>query len=270
MHLGSLVLYNFSEFINIIGLPETPKLVPMACYMILCLWGVKEGIEVLGRWSEIFLIILILDILFESLLSIPNFRLHNIRPILEEGIKPVMSGAFSTFAFPSAETVIFTLVFSSLKNEKSPYKAYIIGLLLSGMVLVTIAVRNTLVLGSYVLSLNYFPSYVTASRINIGGFLQRLEALVSTAFLISGFIKISICLLGAAKGISKLFNFNDYRFLVIPSTLIIFNLSFVDYKDSMELAKWATDTYPYYAFIFQVILPVTIFIGAKIKFCKIN
>jgi Spore germination protein. len=135
---------------------------------------------------------------------------------------------------------------------------------------VVINVKNILVLGSYIISLNYFPSYIATSRINIGGFLQRLEALVSTAFLISGFIKISICLLGAANGISKLFNFNDYRFLVMPSALIILNLSFIDYKDSMELAQWANNIYPYYAFIFEVILPVMVLIGARIKLRKAN
>ena len=159
LHLGSLVLYNFNEFINIIALPETPKLVPSFFFIALCAWGVKEGIEVLGRWSELFVIFLIFVLFLESLLSIPNFKLYNILPILEEGIKPIMTGAFSIFAFPFAETVVFIMVFSSLKNEKSPFKAYIIGLLISGIFLVTISARNILVLGSYILSLNYlcFP-----------------------------------------------------------------------------------------------------------------
>jgi spore germination protein KB len=270
LHLGSIVLYTFGEFINIIGLPETPKLVPMACFIILCLWGVRGGIEILGRWSEIFLIILLLQLLTDSLLSIPNFRINNILPILEEGTKPVMIGAFTVFAFPFTETVVFASVFSSLKDEKSPYKAYTIGVLIPGILLTIIAVRNILVLGPYVLSLNYFASYVTASRIDVGRFIERLEALVSTGFLFAGFIKVSVCLLSATKGISKLFNFNNYRFIVIPSALIILNLSYIDYKDSMELIKWDNETFPYYAFIFEVILPVIIFVGANIKLHKTN
>jgi spore germination protein KB len=270
LHLGALVLYNFSQFIGTVGLDQTPRVVPMSVIMLLCAWGVKEGVEVLGRWGEILIQFLIIILFLATILSIPVLRLNNLLPVFENGIKPVIKGAFSTFAFPFTETVIFIMVFPCLKGKKSSFKTFILGLLLGGGIIVVLAARNIMILGSYIISMSYYPSFFAVARINIGHFLQRLESAVSITFLISGFVKISMCLFGASKGISKLFNFVDYRFIVIPTALIILNLSFIVSSDIMESAKWNLQVYPYYAFIFQVILPSLTFICAKIRYKKIR
>lgn len=269
LHIGALVLYTFSEFVSTIGLNETPKIVFMGMLMFLSTWAVKEGIEVLGRWAEILIVFLVFMISMNFILSIPNMKINNLLPILENGVKPVIKGGFSAFSFPFAETVIFTMVFSCLKDKKSIFKTYISGLLLSGTVLVFIAARNIMVLGSYVMSTTYYSTYNAVEKINIGYFLQRLESAVSIVFLIAGFVQISISLLGASKGISKIFNFNDYRFIVTPTALIIMNLAFLAADDMMELTEWNLKVYPYYGFIFEVILPLLTFFICKIRYKKI-
>ncbi len=269
LHLGGLVLYNFNEFISNVGLGGTPRIVPSGIIILLCAWIIKQGIEGLGRWGEIFLPILLFIIFMALILSIPNLKAGNILPVLEDGIMPVIKGTVATFSFPMAETVLFTLVLSSLKSAKDAYRTYILAIIFAGSVILLSAVRNTMVLGTYLLSLNYYPTFVAVARINIGNFLQRLESAVAINFLITGFVKISICLLAASKGISKIFNFEDYRFIVIPTALIILNFSFIVTEDPMGLRKWNQQVYPYYAGIFQVILPIIIFICSKLRYGKV-
>ncbi|HYE11095.1 MAG TPA: GerAB/ArcD/ProY family transporter, partial [Patescibacteria group bacterium] len=119
--------------------------------------------------------------------------------------------------------------------------------------------------GSDTLGSVYFPSYTAISRVNIGNFLQRLEVAVAIVFILSGFIKISICLLAATKGITKLFGFKDYRALVTPVGLLMVNLAYLVYGSIMEMFEWADDIWPYYAFPFQVLLPLIILIAVEIK-----
>lgn len=268
MHLGALVLYNFSSFINVVGLPETPRLVPSICFMILCIYGVKLGIEVIGRWGEFFITILITIAVIIGLLSTPNFELDHIRPVLSNGIKPVMKGAIDVFSFPLSETIVFMAIFSSLQKKASYYKVYMIGVSLGILLLLGVVIVNTLVLGPYIKSLNYFTTYVTTARINIGDFIQRIEILISIAFLVAGFVKISMCLLSAARGVSKLLNLNDYRVIVIPISMIILNLSFFVYEDIMDSQRFTSKVYPYYAILINAIVPITIFIAAEIKIRK--
>lgn len=270
IHLGALVLDNFSSFINVVGLPETPRLVTSACFMILCAYGVKQGVEVIGRWGQFFITVLLLIAVVIVLLSTQNFKLDNIRPVLANGIKPVMKGTLSVFAFPFSETIVFTAILSSLQKKASCYKVYITGAALGTLFLVVISIMNILVLGPYIISLNYFTTYVTTARISIGDFIQRIEILVSVAFLVTGFIKISMCLLSAAKGVKNILNFNDYRFIVNPMALMILNLSFFVYEDIMDTQSFVSKVYPYYAILINGIVPIVILIAGEIKVHKKN
>lgn len=265
-HLGALVIRNFGEFILSVALPETPILVPMGFLTFACIYGAKLGIETVGRFSELFIIIIIIITILFSLLTIPYMDLKNIRPVAGDGIMPILQGAFSALAFPFGETVIFIMLLSSLKKSSSPSKVYMTGLLIGGFIVALIGFRNILVLGEYGLASSYFPSYTALSRINIRRFiLQRVEIIVSVVFLTAGFIKITLCLIAACKGYAKLFNFKDYKFIVTPMGILMVLLAFIIYPNIMEMSEWAFSTWTYYAFPFQVILPFIVLISAKIK-----
>jgi spore germination protein KB len=175
-----------------------------------------------------------------------------------------VKGAFSTFSFPFAETVVFICVFSSLKTKKSNVKVYLTGVLLSGAIIIITTARNILILGNMLDSF-YFPSYEAVSRINIGDFVQRIEVTDSIVFLYGVFVKSAICLLAACKGIGRLFNLKDYRSVVIQLGLLMIFFSWIIYDNIMEMRYWAFKVYPYYSFPMQVILPVIIWIMAEIK-----
>lgn len=264
-HLTSLILRDFGEFYTVVATPETPMIVTMIITAFLSTWILKEGIEVLGRFSEFFLIPIVSLTFITILLLIPDMHINNIRPMFYEGIKPIIKGALGAFSFPFAEIIIFTMIFSTLKWKKSSYKVYIPGLLIAGVVIFFTSLTNVLVLGVITASNMYFPSYISATRVNVGEFLQRTEILIAFIFLIGGFVKMSICLLAACKGITKIFSYQDYRFIVTPLTLLLINLAYLISDNTREFYKWSLEIWPYYAFLFQVILPVFIFIAAEIK-----
>lgn len=58
-HLGALVLRNFAEFMSNVGLPETPQIVPTIIFSIICVIGVKSGIETLAKCAGYFIIYVI-------------------------------------------------------------------------------------------------------------------------------------------------------------------------------------------------------------------
>lgn len=264
-HLGALVLRNFQEFIKVAAFPETPEFVPIMLMGILSIWVVKEGIEVLGRWSQLAIIILAFIIVIVVAFSITNANYDNLRPVLYNGINPVLSSAFNVFSFPFAETVLFMAVFSFTKGKNNPFKVYYYALAIGSFSVLLIAVRNILVLGADFIEQVYFPSYVAVSLISIGDFLQRIEVTVSVVLLFAGFVKISVCLLAACKGIGYFFKIGNYRQIVAPVGFLMMITSCFIYQSIMEMEQWAFKVYKYYAFPFQVILPVIIWIAAEIK-----
>jgi spore germination protein KB len=264
-HLGALVLRNFGEFIITVALPETPMIVPIVIFGLLCIWGAKAGIETMAKCAQYFIIFVMALIILFSLLVIPSMDTDNILPIMGEGLGKAMMGVLSSLTYPFGETVVFMMFFSALQHKKSPYKVYISALLLGGAVVVLIALRNIMVLGPSTIEAVYFPSYSAISRVNIGNFLQRMEIAVTIIFILSGFTKIALCLLGATKGAARVLGFDDYRVLVTPIGLLMVNLANVVYKDIGEMFDWAFKVWPYYAFPFEVILPMLIWIFIEIK-----
>ncbi|MDF2891010.1 MAG: hypothetical protein K0R80_1377, partial [Clostridia bacterium] len=125
--------------------------------------------------------------------------------------------------------------------------------------------RNIMVLGPLTIKAVYFPAYSVISRVNIGNFLQRMEIAVTIVFILSGFIKITVCILAATKGVARVLGFDDYRILVTPMGLLMVNLARIIYKDIMEMFDWAFKVWPFYAFPFQVIFPILIWIFIELK-----
>lgn len=259
------VLNNYGFFIRSVSLTETPRTVLILFLIFLCAFCISKGIEVLGRCAGVLVIIAIISIFIIVALLIPKMDLNNLRPVLAEGFKPVIKGAYNVFTLPFVQTVAFTMAFSSFKNRKSSYKIYFLGLLLGALVTLIISTTNILIIGIDEATNDFYPSYMAVSRMDIGDILQRLEVIIAIVFVLGGFIKISILLLCTCKGIAKLFGFQDYRFMVWIIALLVINLAYFQYDNVMHYFNFNTYIWTYYFFPFHIILPIAIWITAEVK-----
>ncbi|WP_178024251.1 endospore germination permease [uncultured Paenibacillus sp.] len=265
VHLAALVLRNFGEFMDAQAMPETPMIVPMLFVSALSAGVVLAGIETMGRSARLLFNVGMVTILIVLLLTIGRMEFDNLLPVLDRGWGPVWKGAISAFSFPFAEIILFTAVFSCIKGQKSLLNVYILGLLIGGGLVLFISIRNIAVLGVYTMSNVYFPSYAAVGRITVGDFIQRIEGTVAIVFVIGVFIKISVCLFAASKGIAKLFGLSSYRSVVIQTGLLVTYLAVILYGNIMEMEYFAREIYFFYAFPFQVILPAIILLFTEIK-----
>lgn len=266
LYLGALVLVNFSMFIGVVGLEYTPQKVVAFTIIILVIYGVKKGIEVLGRWSEFFARIIYPIIIIVTLLMLIMVDVNNFKPILANGIKPVLEGTFSIVTFPFAEIIVFTLIFNSksISGTKNIYRTFLSGFLLGGILVSIISVVSFVALGPYAYNSSYFPIYSAVSRINIKDILQRIEIIIAVTFLIGGFIKLCVCVLACSNGFVSLLKLKDYKFIVTPVSLIILIVSLTTYKSMMEMVT-GVENFKYFAILVQLILPLFILFAIEIK-----
>ncbi|WP_176461734.1 GerAB/ArcD/ProY family transporter [Anaeromicrobium sediminis] len=259
------VMYVFNDFIVSVSLLKTPKGVTYMSLTLLCIWVVKEGIEVMAKWTEIILPIILITLFVGVVLLIPQMRLVNMQPFFTEKIGAIMEGSIFTFLFPLSETIAFTMIFTGLKKQGSFNRLYLIGLIFGGGLILILVLTEVLVLGVNDTLSFYFPGYNTFTRVNIGVLLQRLEIISGATFLLGGFIKISVLLMAVSRGVAKVFNFNDYRFIVTPTALIISNVSYFFYESTMFMFEWISDFWGYFAFPFEFVMPIVIWIGAEVR-----
>ncbi len=269
LHLGAICIRNMTGFIQVASFPETPQYFSAIFIGLLAIYILKSGLETIARVNKFILPPLIFIIGITMIMAIPKSDISNFLPILENGWAPVIKGSFSKLAFPLGETVIFLTFLNTVKEKDKNTKIYIKGILLAGIVLLAVTLRNILVMGFPSLSSNVFPSHAAVSLIDIGNFIRGLEIIIDIVIMVGGFIKISVCLLGASIGVARLFKFQDYKWVSAPLGLFMMSLSLILYDSTMHMIEWI-QIYKYYALPFQVIFPIIILIFGKFKKGKVN
>jgi spore germination protein KB len=264
IHLAALVVKNFSEFIEIVAMPETPQLPIMLIIIMVAIYLARSGVKTLGKWSIIALIIIVSIFFITVALLSPQLKLDNLLPIMNHSTKVVFTGAYQMFAFPFAETVLFLTIADSLKEEDSAYKVYFIGVTFGTVILCLVVLRNITSIGSALMKAEYFPSYISARIINVSDFLARIEGSISANFVFAGITKIALCLFAASKGLAHLFQIQDYKKMILPIGLTSVALSSILYTSTMEMVNFLK-IYVIYVIPFQIIIPVLIWLGAEIK-----
>ena len=120
--LGSLVLRNFSEFIQVTALQETPQVPIMIAIMIVIFYLVKSGTQTMGKWAVIVLPVVVLIVLITLLLSLGSANFTNIFPIMNHNFKEITVSSMNAFAFPFAEIVLFLTFSESFEKGSNPKK----------------------------------------------------------------------------------------------------------------------------------------------------
>lgn len=266
IYLGALVMRNFSEFLQVVALPETPQLLSLLTGFLLCAWMTKCGVAVLGKWARFVFPISVAASVFTVILSIKFMDPDHLKPIAATDVGTLMSGSFSLFAFPFAESILFASFFGSIrtKSKNGPYVIYSGAILISIVLFLMVTLRNILVLGVPSMMMYYFPSYEAVSVLSLGDFFTRFEVLIGIVFTFGGFVKISVCIFSASTGIARLIKVRNYKNLVIPAGLLMMTLASILYSNTRQMID-GINTYKYFALPFQVVFPVAILIGAEIK-----
>lgn len=264
IHLCALVLRNFSEFIQIVTMPETPQLPIMIAMILVVVYMAKSGIETMGKWSVFMLPIVILVVILTILLSINKMDVTNIMPVFEHDFGTILSGSYKLHTFPYAETVLFLCIACSISKKNSPYKLYAYPILIGTVTLLCVILRNNFILGPAMVGAQYFPSYTAVRIIDVGEFFSRVEGSIAMNFILAGIVKITVCLMAASKGIARLFGLQNYREVVLPVSLLAVALCAIVYKNVMEMFDFL-DIYQYYAIPFQIIIPMMIWIVGEVK-----
>ncbi|MEG6611599.1 endospore germination permease [Pseudoclostridium thermosuccinogenes] len=252
IHLASLVFRNFGEFICTVTYPETPIVVVIGVFAVVLAYTVNGGIEVMGRLSELLVpvIPLLFFIIGLSILTVHDFTAF--LPILENGIKPVLSAAFDYISFPFGETVAFLMIFLHLNKKEKLKKVVFTSSAVSILLVVMVFFRDIFALGADLMSRATFNPHLTS--LLIPGL--NVESLVDINLLIGGGVKISVCVYAAANALSQIAGIDDYRKLTRAIVTFCVVLSVWVYENILEMFSWAEKVWPYYSIPFQIAIPL--------------
>ncbi|MFG6494483.1 endospore germination permease [Fictibacillus sp. UD] len=261
MYLASRVLRDFGSLLLSAVFVQTPIIVVNTLMIATIVYVLKLGFEVLVRTGEIIfsLVVLLGATLAILVLSADLMEYNYLLPFLGKGFMPVLKAAFPvTPTFPFGEMVVFTMLFPYLKTTKKS-KALTVGLVamaISGVILSATVAMDIAILGGHVATHVYFPLLAAVAKINLGEFIQRLDALVVFTLIIGGFFKISVFFYVAVKAAQDVFDVKDEKKLIGPIGIVLILSSIIIAANYVEHITEGLKVVPHYIHVpFQVVLP---------------
>ncbi|ACS99780.1 GerAB/ArcD/ProY family transporter [Paenibacillus sp. JDR-2] len=252
--LSSFLLRVVGNFMTTHIMPNTPIEIIIIIFMVVVVYAVRLGIETTARAAEIFLPFVIALFLFLTFFLLPQIELDRAEPVFENGIKPIILGAF--YYFNLQEQVILMMLIPYSNRPEKARSALIAGTLLGSVVIIVSVLLSTLVLGTEFTQRNMYASYTLAKQISVGNFLQRVEAMLAIIWLITIFFKTVICVYAVTLGTAQTLKLKEYRTLTLPFALLLVFLSLLVYDNIISFIAFTPKVFSVYATIFMVLIPV--------------
>ncbi|MGJ9383510.1 GerAB/ArcD/ProY family transporter [Salipaludibacillus sp. CF4.18] len=209
LYFLSQTTHNFYEFgmlINMTALPRTPLLVILYLFTIVIIYVLILGFEVLMRTLEILFPYFILFLIITTFVNLGPFEIDSLRPVLGEGLKPVLGELPTVIAFPFAETVVFIMFWHYVKDQKSIRKMTFLAVSLSTLLLISSVVVMIGVLGPELTANTEIPLLETLLSINIAEIITNLDSIGVFIMFIGGIYKTSLHFLGFNLAMTWVFN----------------------------------------------------------------
>ncbi|WP_238884348.1 endospore germination permease [Clostridium sp. YIM B02551] len=250
-------------------LPRTPSFVVQIIFMLVIVYALYAGLEIIGRLGELFLpIILILSVL-EIILIFFSDTVHfqYLKPFLDKGFKNIFNSVFplgitQTFG----QTIEFSMIWPEVKDQNKLIKSTLLATLVSGLFIALLDILAIIVVGATTFSRSNLPLYRLIRTISIGKFIENLDAINVLFFLTTAFFKLFIHIFCAIKGVQKLLYTSNKNKTIIPVSLIVLYLGTNMAASGPEHIEVGVKIVPYNLwFPLFYVLPILLFVFILIK-----
>lgn len=257
MYAASLVIREFGEYIYIVNYPDTPIVFIMGSLVFLTCFAAKGGPEIIARTYGILIYVFVFFVILVSLLLIPHIQVRNLLPVLESEWYPILRSSISSVAFPFGELVIFMMVYSTVNSNENIKKAAVSSVMIGGAIIFITLIRDIMVLGPNLVENLTFPSQSSSELIPDP---MNISPLIAINLIIGSSGETATYIYAISKGVSQLFNLEDYRVVVVPISVLLLILAMWNYCNIFQFFTSVSEVYIYFAIPFQIIIPFVVMV----------
>lgn len=265
LYIAARVTRDFTELTVTSILPDTPPTVITLVEVLLAVYAVRHGPEVLARFAQLALPFSLGVVAMATLFVLREFQFSRLSPMAGEGPLAILKAAVpTTLTVPYGEGVLFAMLFPTVR---SGYRWSLLGgVLAAGAVLVYLSAVEGGVLGSHLMATSQFPLLDLVREISMGGFLERLDVVIVLVLTLGGFIKASLFLYGATYGLATWLGLQDHRPLTLPMGLLAATVSVAIAHNYPEHIRIGLRVVPWVLHIpLQIVVPVLLLVVATVR-----
>ncbi|MCM3655514.1 endospore germination permease [Metabacillus litoralis] len=263
--LSSGMLREIGDFFTTHILVETPIQMVMIIFLFTSLIGVRLGLEVICRTVLIFFPWIVMMLLMSFLFLIPEIKLENIQPIFGEGLKPIIKGSYHILGLPYLELAMILMIMPYVTDKTATKKAFYRGMVIGGIALFITVAFCILVLGSDITARQAYPSYILGKKISIGGFFERIEAIVAFIWVFTVYFKLTIINYGLSLGLAQVLGLKSYKILLFPLAFLIITFAIFSFRDIVHFHDFLAKAWTPYSLTICFILPLLLLMVGTIR-----
>lgn len=256
--IASFVLRDFGELMVSTIFTRTPLEFIHLTMILLILYILLLGIEVLGRISEIFIPYALTFLLFlgVGIALSGELDIENIFPIFGVGIKSILKPVFTELMFfPFGEFIAFMVIIPYVTKVQYAVKTGVSAYLLSGLFLCYSSFLQITTLGSLKNRAN-FPLLSAARDISLLNFIERVDLLIVFIMMLGIIVKVSVFFYGGMKGLENIFQI-PYRSFAFPMAMIVALSSIMIGENYPTYINMGIQVIPKYLHtLFQILIPI--------------
>lgn len=253
VHISSIILKEYGNFVIGNFFFKTPMLVIVASFALLCIYTARGGVEVVARTASLTTPIAFIVLAAVLVLVTPDITPTNMLPMFEHGIMPSIRGSISIQGWFS-EFFILSFLLPYMHKREEGMKAGAFTLMAVMLTLVMVNLVSLMLMGEE--TKNYiYPLIGVARTISVAGFFQHLESLIMVLWVAGTFVKLSMFLYACTLGTSQWIGLPNYRIMALPIGFIVVIVSQWGQPRMQELKHFFDTAVPYYLLAMQVALP---------------
>ncbi|MGN1372004.1 MAG: GerAB/ArcD/ProY family transporter [Candidatus Coprovivens sp.] len=173
---------------NTFLLYTTPSLFIVLLFFLILIYASKFKFTIIGRISEVFIVVSFLEILLSLLGLFPFVELDNLLPLFNTKIINIMKGVLVFTASALLPNILLINYKDNLRFRDVQW-GYIVGSLLMIIVLfLTITIY-----GSKFATMIRFPEFLILKKINIMGYFNNVENILVVEWMINILITALLC-----------------------------------------------------------------------------
>lgn len=262
---SAIYLREVGDFMNTQTYVMTPLPVINLILILVMMWGLYMGLEPIARTAQILFPLCLVFTLFLILCLLPQCDSQQLKPIMDQDIPQVIEGSIFALSYPFGELAFLLMILPYVSKKPGLKKSVLLSGLTASVLLSVLLIVSLMVLGSFVTENSVYTSYTLSKKINIGGFLQRVESMMSTAWIITTFFKTILHFYAFTLGMAQMLRLDNVRTFLGPSFMILFGLIIVSAPNVTYYLDTIVHAWIYWDLTDSVVLPLLLLVVYKFR-----
>ena len=258
-----LIARQFTEFISITLLPETPFLVISFAFILVGIYATSKGLEVIARMNQFVLPLLLTALFVGFILGWVKVDMDRLLPLLEGGITPIIKASWIPASW-FGEVIFLAFIFTQVNKPKEIFQKGLIGLMMAAGIMALMTLFTIAIFGFALTSTFTFPFWSAIRFLEFGVYLQRLESILVIVWITSMVVKISIFVYLAGTTMIQLIPIKEKTIWFPLGGLVVLS-SVYGFKNMEQFTEILITIWPSVGLMSEIGFPFLLLIVANLR-----